>query len=73
MTTMEIPGPPEHLTDATAGVGVGSGDGRGLGEVVGCDVGVGVGDPAWLVAGEMPAVGATAPQAIHMTANKTAE
>jgi hypothetical protein len=36
MTTMAAPGPPEHFTDATAGVGVGVGS-------VSVEVGVGVG------------------------------
>src|SRR5258705_13049446 len=52
MTTIAVPGPPEHLTDATPGAGVDSG----------CDVCVGVG----LCAGETWAAGtAFGPHAIN--------
>jgi hypothetical protein len=74
MTTIAVPGPPVHLTDATAGV-VGSGDGAadGSGEGTGGEgdemswVAAGVG----LEAGEAWAVGGTAPQAITKSPAKT--
>jgi hypothetical protein len=71
MTTMAVPGPPEQLTDATAGVGVGP-DVRAAEATAGVDVGPDV----WaeeaasvngLKAGEAWALGATrVPQAITM-------
>jgi hypothetical protein len=79
---MAVPGAPEHLIDATAGVGVGSGDGLGVGldrgVGVGSDCGVGLGSVCWvgvavaLGAGDTRAVGTSAePQAIVMTPAKT--
>jgi len=80
MTTMAVPGPPEHLTDATAGLGVGSGDGVGVGRGVGEAAALGVGSSCCageivgLANGEVKAVGETEPHAIAIAPeNKRAE
>src|SRR6185437_10380233 len=83
MTTMAAPGPPEHLTDATAGVGNASGDGLGIAvgvedagntdDGLGLGPGCSVAEIAGLAAGEVSAVDGTAPHAIAIIpANATA-